>query len=97
MSLTVPLNRGSLANSRTSSRIDRLLRDWMIRSDAGLDPQAMILTPENCIALAGAIERIGFALAVDFEKVLGAGGGSCRATEFEFHIKTSSTGEGMVQ
>lgn len=32
-----------------------LLRDWMVRSDAGLDPQAMILTPESSVRLARAI------------------------------------------
>lgn len=31
------------------------LRNWMVRSDAGLDPQAMILTPESSIAVAEAI------------------------------------------
>ena len=31
------------------------LRNWMVKSDAGLDPQAMILTPESCIGLAAAI------------------------------------------
>lgn len=33
----------------------RQLRDWMVRSDAALDPQAYILAPESVIALAGAI------------------------------------------
>jgi methanol---5-hydroxybenzimidazolylcobamide Co-methyltransferase len=31
------------------------LRDWMVRSDAALDPQAMIIAPESAIRLAGAI------------------------------------------
>ncbi|MCP4249125.1 MAG: methanol--corrinoid methyltransferase [bacterium] len=31
------------------------LRDWMVRSDAPLDPQAYILTPENVIRIAGVI------------------------------------------
>lgn len=37
----------------------RLLRDWFSRSDAALDPQAYILTPESVIAIAGAIVRAG--------------------------------------
>lgn len=32
-----------------------ILRDWMVQSDAGYDPQAMILTPESCISVANAI------------------------------------------
>ncbi|MEX1119647.1 MAG: methyltransferase MtaB domain-containing protein [Terrimicrobiaceae bacterium] len=31
------------------------LRDWLVASDAGLDPQAMILTPDSCIAIAKSI------------------------------------------
>jgi methanol--5-hydroxybenzimidazolylcobamide Co-methyltransferase len=31
------------------------LIDWMVRSDAGLDPQAFILAPDSCISLARAI------------------------------------------
>lgn len=34
-----------------------LYRKWMVASDAGRDPQAFILTPENAIAIAGAIVR----------------------------------------
>lgn len=33
----------------------RQLRDWLVRSDAGLDPQAFIFVPENVIAIARAI------------------------------------------
>lgn len=33
----------------------RMLRDWMVKSDAGLDPQAMIISPESSVALAEAI------------------------------------------
>ena len=33
----------------------RTLRDWMVRSDAPLDPQAYILTPENIIRVARTI------------------------------------------
>ena len=32
-----------------------LYRKWMVNSDAALDPQAYVLTPENCIAIAQAI------------------------------------------
>ena len=32
-----------------------LYRKWMVASDAALDPQAYVLTPENCIAIAQAI------------------------------------------
>jgi methanol---5-hydroxybenzimidazolylcobamide Co-methyltransferase len=35
------------------------LRKWMVQSDAGLDPQAYILTPENAIAIAHAIVSAG--------------------------------------
>jgi methanol---5-hydroxybenzimidazolylcobamide Co-methyltransferase len=31
------------------------LRNWLVKSDAGLDPQAMVLTPESCVAIAQAI------------------------------------------
>lgn len=31
------------------------LRDWLVRSDASRDPQAYILTPDNCIRLAQVI------------------------------------------
>ncbi len=31
------------------------MRDWLVKSDAGLDPQAMILTPESSVAIAHAI------------------------------------------
>ncbi|MEI8043737.1 MAG: methyltransferase MtaB domain-containing protein, partial [Verrucomicrobiota bacterium] len=34
-----------------------LYRKWMVNSDAGLDPQAWVLTPENAIAIADAIVR----------------------------------------
>ena len=33
----------------------RQLRNWMVRSDAALDPQALIISPESAIPLAGAI------------------------------------------
>ncbi len=33
----------------------RMLRDWMVRSDASLDPQAFILSPEPAVAIASAI------------------------------------------
>ena len=32
-----------------------LLRKWMVKSDAGLDPQAFVLTPQSSIEIAGAI------------------------------------------
>jgi len=32
-----------------------MYRQWLVQSDAPLDPQAYILTPENCIAIAKAI------------------------------------------
>ncbi len=35
------------------------LRKWMVQSDARLDPQAYILTPENAIAIARAIATAG--------------------------------------
>lgn len=41
----------------------RLLRKWLVESDAPLDPQAWILTPENAIALAQAIVRAPTPLA----------------------------------
>lgn len=31
------------------------LRDWLVQSDAGLDPQAMIITPESSVRIAEAI------------------------------------------
>lgn len=31
------------------------LRDWLVKSDAGLDPQAMVLTPESSVLIAHAI------------------------------------------
>ncbi len=31
------------------------LRDWLVRSDAGLDPQAWVLAPENAMRIASAI------------------------------------------
>lgn len=34
-----------------------LYRKWMVNSDAGLDPQAFVLTPPNTIAIAQAIVR----------------------------------------
>jgi methanol---5-hydroxybenzimidazolylcobamide Co-methyltransferase len=34
-----------------------LYRKWMVNSDAGLDPQACVLTPESAIAIAEAIVR----------------------------------------
>jgi methanol--5-hydroxybenzimidazolylcobamide Co-methyltransferase len=33
----------------------RTLRNWLVESDAGLDPQAYILAPDNCIAIAQTI------------------------------------------
>jgi methanol---5-hydroxybenzimidazolylcobamide Co-methyltransferase len=42
----------SLADGATASR---QLRDWLVRSDAGRDPQAYVLTPESAVAIAGAI------------------------------------------
>jgi len=33
----------------------RTLRDWMVRSDAFLDPQAYVLTPDNVMRVAGEI------------------------------------------
>ncbi len=33
----------------------RQLRDWLVKSDASLDPQAFILAPENVLAIARAI------------------------------------------
>lgn len=33
----------------------KTLRDWMVRSDARYDPQALILTPESAVRVAGAI------------------------------------------
>jgi methanol--5-hydroxybenzimidazolylcobamide Co-methyltransferase len=32
-----------------------MLRRWMVKSDAGLDPQAYVLTPQSCIEIAKAI------------------------------------------
>lgn len=32
-----------------------MLRDWLVKSDAGLDPQAMIITPDSSIRIAKAI------------------------------------------
>ncbi len=31
------------------------LRDWLVKSDAGLDPQAMVITPESSVRIAEAI------------------------------------------
>jgi methanol--5-hydroxybenzimidazolylcobamide Co-methyltransferase len=31
------------------------LRNWMVKSDAGLDPQAMVITPESSVSIAQAI------------------------------------------
>jgi len=31
------------------------MRDWLVKSDAGLDPQAMVITPESSVRIAGAI------------------------------------------
>ena len=31
------------------------MRNWLVRSDAGLDPQAMVITPESSVAIAKAI------------------------------------------
>lgn len=31
------------------------MRDWLVKSDAGLDPQAMVITPESSIRIAEAI------------------------------------------
>jgi methanol---5-hydroxybenzimidazolylcobamide Co-methyltransferase len=32
-----------------------MLRNWLVRSDAGRDPQAYVLTPESCVTIARAI------------------------------------------
>jgi methanol--5-hydroxybenzimidazolylcobamide Co-methyltransferase len=45
------MNR-ALAEGRDSALT---LRRWLVDSDAGLDPQAWVLTPESVIAVAGAI------------------------------------------
>jgi methanol--5-hydroxybenzimidazolylcobamide Co-methyltransferase len=42
----------ALAGGRDQSL---LYRKWLVDSDAGLDPQAMILTPENAVMIAKAI------------------------------------------
>jgi len=46
------LMNAALADGRDSAL---LYRKWMIDSDAGLDPQAFILTPANAITIAQAI------------------------------------------
>ncbi len=45
------MNQASLDGKEAA----RTLRNWLVKSDAGFDPQAMILTPESCIAVAKAI------------------------------------------
>jgi methanol--5-hydroxybenzimidazolylcobamide Co-methyltransferase len=35
------------------------LRDWLVRSDAGLDPQAWVLAPDNALRIAKAIVAAG--------------------------------------
>lgn len=35
------------------------LRNWLVRSDAGLDPQAMVITPASSVAIAQAIVSAG--------------------------------------
>jgi methanol--5-hydroxybenzimidazolylcobamide Co-methyltransferase len=40
---------------RTSRQDARLLRDWLVESDAALDPQAYVLRPDVVIRLAGQI------------------------------------------
>ncbi len=42
-------------SSKKGAADARQLRDWMVSSDAPLDPQAFILTPANCVAIAQAI------------------------------------------
>jgi methanol--5-hydroxybenzimidazolylcobamide Co-methyltransferase len=42
----------ALASGRDGART---LRDWLVRSDARLDPQAFVLTPDNVLAIASAI------------------------------------------
>jgi methanol--5-hydroxybenzimidazolylcobamide Co-methyltransferase len=42
----------AIADGRDAAR---LYRNWMVRSDAALDPQAYVLTPESAIAIAKAI------------------------------------------
>ncbi|MBM4165185.1 MAG: hypothetical protein FJ222_12210 [Lentisphaerae bacterium] len=41
-----------LLNQATEAGQPRLLRDWLVASDARLDPQAFILAPDNVIALS---------------------------------------------
>ncbi len=69
------LNR-ALAEGRESALT---LRRWLVDSDAALDPQAWVLTPDNVIAIAGAIVaapnhyRAGVAAARAALACLGAG------------------------
>jgi len=50
------LMNGALADGPDAAR---MLRKWMINSDAGRDPQAYILTPQNAIRLAHSIVNSG--------------------------------------
>jgi methanol--5-hydroxybenzimidazolylcobamide Co-methyltransferase len=45
------MNRAALDGDRGRTQ----LRDWLVSADANLDPQAFILTPENCVAFAKTI------------------------------------------
>jgi methanol---5-hydroxybenzimidazolylcobamide Co-methyltransferase len=57
----------------------RMLQHWMVRSDASLDPQAFILTPENVIRIAHSIVsapnryRAGCAAALEAVRILSEG------------------------
>ena len=44
-----------LMNTAAGDGEARRLRDWLARSDAGLDPQAWVLAPENAVRIARAI------------------------------------------
>jgi methanol--5-hydroxybenzimidazolylcobamide Co-methyltransferase len=67
------------------------LRRWLVESDAGLDPQAWVLTPENVIAIATCIVeaqdhyRAGVAAARRAVDLLRAGhaGGQLKIAERE--------------
>ncbi len=47
----------------------RMLRDWLVRSDAALDPQAYVLTPDNVIRVARAIVEADGAFARSRETI----------------------------
>ncbi len=46
-----------LMNEAGKGRHAEMLRDWLVRSDAGLDPQAYILSPESAIRVSRAIVK----------------------------------------